>query len=364
MNKQEHLFIMYPSEQDLLRFYANLPKKAKKRLRLYSKWHAISMLKEDYEALKNRMVAQEMEGDQTNIQTEANIQYTLHQQFTKSQVTPWGVAKVQAPEVWETTEGAGIKVGILDTGIDGRHPDLRGMIKGGVNTADSSSPFIDENGHGTHVAGTVAALNNQIGVVGVAPKTELYALKCFSPDGTASLTDIAQAIDWAIDQKIRILNMSFGSRESSQVLHRAIKTALKHGIIMIASSGNSSESVDYPARHAEVLAVGAIGRNNKVASFSNYDSKLNYVQPGVDILSTWPVSPGYSTLSGTSMATPHLSGICALLLAQAPELTPIQMKKILDRSSVHLTGVSKKKQGRGLVIATKAQSELMKSRNQ
>lgn len=362
MKKQEQLFIMYPSEQDLLRFYANLPKKAKRKLRLFSKWHVISLLREDYEALKDRIMTQDIEGEQHQVQTEANIQYTLHRQLAKSQVTPWGVAKVKAPQVWETTEGAGIKVGILDTGIDGKHPDLHGLIKGGVNTADSSSPYIDENGHGTHVAGTVAALNNQIGVVGVAPRAELYSLKCFSPEGTASLTDIAQAIDWAIDQKIRILNMSFGSREPSEVLHRAIKSALNHGIVMIASSGNSAESIDYPARHAEVLAVGALGRNNKVASFSNYGSKLNYVQPGVDILSTWPVSPGYSTLSGTSMATPHLTGICALLLAQAPELTPIQIKRILDQSTVRLSGVSLKKQGRGLVTALRAQSQLLKLR--
>lgn len=362
MKKQEHLFVIYPSEQDLLRFYANLPKKAKKKLRLFPKWHVISMPKEDYEVLKDRVMAQNMVDEQTQIQTEASIQYTIHQQVGKSQVIPWGVTKVKAPEVWETTEGAGIKVGILDTGIDGKHPDLRGQIKGGVNTIDSSSPYTDDNGHGTHVAGTVAALNNQIGVVGVAPKAELYALKCFSSDGTASLTDIAQAIDWAIDQNIRILNMSFGSREPSQVLHRAIKSALKQGIIMIASSGNSAESVDYPARHAEVLAVGALGRNNKVASFSNYGNHLNYVQPGVDILSTWPVSPGYSTLSGTSMATPHLTGICALLLAQAPELTPIQLKKILDQSTVKLSGNSPNKQGLGLVTASKAQAQLMKWR--
>lgn len=354
---------MYPSEQDLLRFYANLPKKAKKKLRLFSKWHVISMLNEDYEALKDRIMAQQTESGQPHIQTEANIQYKLHQQLSKNQVTPWGVARVKAPEVWEASDGTGVKVGILDTGIDGKHPDLRGLIKGGVNTADSSSPYMDENGHGTHVAGTVAALNNKFGVVGVAPKVELYALKCFSPDGTASLNDIAQAIDWAIDHNVRILNMSFGSREPSQVLHRAIKSALNHGIMMIASSGNSAESIDYPARHAEVLAIGALGRNNKIASFSNYGSQLNYVLPGVDILSTWPVSPWYTTLSGTSMATPHLTGICALLLAQAPELTPIPLKKILDRSTERLPQVSQKKQGRGLVIATKAQSELMKWRN-
>lgn len=359
---QEHLFMMYPNEQDLLRFYTNLPHKAKKRLRLYSKWHAFSLLKEDYEILKDRMIIKEEDHANQQVVIESNIKFKLHGDLSTTQVIPWGISRVQAPQVWETTEGASVKVGIVDTGIDGRHPDLQGNIKGGVNTVNNTSPFIDENGHGTHVAGTIAALNNTFGVVGVTPKVELYALKCFSPDGTASLTDIAQAIDWAIDNDIKVLNMSFGSREGSQVLHRAIKAALDAGVIMVASSGNTSETLDFPGRYPEVLAIGALDRNNRVAKFSNYGKTLNYVEPGVDILSTWPVSPGYNTLSGTSMATPHLTGICALILSQAPNVTPLQIKRILDRASQRLPGISVTKQGRGIVTATRVMSELSKVR--
>jgi len=360
--KSEHLFMMYPNERDLLRFYSNLPGKAKKRLRLYSKWNCLCFAKEDYDALKERKMINEDEHKEKQVVVEANIKFKLHNDLSSAQVIPWGVSRVQAPKVWDVTEGNTVKVGIIDTGIDGKHPDLRGNVKGGVNTYNSTSPFTDENGHGTHVAGTVAALNNSFGVVGVAPRVELYALKCFSPDGTATLTDIAQAIDWAIHHQVHVLNMSFGSREESQILHSAIKAALRAGIIMIASSGNASESLDYPARYPEVFAIGAIDQKDRVAKFSNYGRTLNYVAPGVDILSTWPVAPGYNTLSGTSMASPHISGLCALLLSQAPHLSPLQLKQIFDRAAQRLPGVSLVKQGRGVVTAPRVLSELAKAK--
>lgn len=359
---KDHLFMMYPNEQDLLRFYSNLPNKAKKRLRLYSKWHCLCFIKEDYEALKERKMINEEEHTEKQVVVEANIKFKLHTDLSSSQVIPWGVSRVQAPKVWDITEGNAVKVGIIDTGIDGKHPDLRGNVKGGVNTFNSTSPYVDENGHGTHVAGTVAAINNSFGVVGVAPKVELYALKCFSPDGTATLTDIAQAIDWAIHHDIKVLNMSFGSQDKSQVLHRAIKAALDHGIIMIASSGNADEPLDYPARYPEVFAIGALDQKDRVAKFSNYGKTLNYVAPGVDILSTWPVAPGYNTLSGTSMSSPHISGLCALLLSQAPHLTPLQVKRILDRAAQRLPGISLTKQGKGVVTAPRILSELAKAK--
>lgn len=355
MKKKDHLCVMYENETDLLRFYSNLPAIARQRIKLYPKWNALSLHNQDYEILKDRMSVQG-EAETNSPIIEKNIFYKLHEAdtYSKKQVIPWGIQRVQAPPLWPITEGYGIKVGIIDTGIDARHPDLKDNVGGGINTIDSTSPFVDGNGHGTHVAGTVAALNNQIGVVGVSPQARLYALKAFDDDGSATLTDIAQAIDWAIDNNIRILNMSFGSRDTSKVLHHAIKAAFNKGVIMIASAGNSSETLDYPARHAEVLAIGAIDKRGKVPSFSNYGKTLNYVAPGVDILSTWPKSPHYTTLSGTSMATPHITGIVALLLSKAPQLTPSQIKRILDRAAQKLPRIQSRKQGRGLVKAKRA----------
>ncbi|MBP1933786.1 S8 family peptidase [Ammoniphilus resinae] len=359
MKQVDPIILCFHEEQEYLHFCTNLPKKIRKRMRHYPRWHCCAMEKDDYNHLKERMNQAENQEHERKVSIESNVQYHLHETVSANQqITPWGVSAVKAPEVWKISTGSGVRVGILDTGIDGKHPDLRENIKGGVNTVDRTSPFIDQNGHGTHVAGTVAALNNDYGVVGVAPNVELYALKAFSKDGSASLTDIAEAIHWAIDHKIQIINMSFGSRETSTVLHRAIKEALKHGILMIASSGNAAETLDYPAGHKEVLAVGAIDRKGKVAEFSNFGRTLNYVQPGVDILSTWPTPPKYNVLSGTSMATPHLVGLCALLLSRAPHLTPVQVKHHLDRSTVKLNKISSRRQGRGVVVASKLLAQL------
>jgi subtilisin len=360
LKSSENLLVSYDSVREFNYFCANLPKRIKKKIKVYPRWQTISIPKDAFEHILNRMTAQENEDHNKTMQTEVNIRFKLHGTFTEQQVIPWGVSAIQAPKVWPQDQGESVKVGIVDTGIDGRHPDLRSNIEDGVNTVDSSNPFIDLNGHGTHVAGTAAAVNNSVGVTGVAPRASLFSLKAFAADGTAFLSDIAEAIDWAIDRNIRILNMSFGSRESSQVLHRAIKAANEEGVIMIASSGNASESLDYPARHEEVLAVGAVNKNRRLASFSNFGRTLNYVEPGVDILSTWPVSPGYNSLSGTSMAVPHLTGICALLLSKAPELTAQQVKDILDRAAIRLPGISRLKQGQGAVTATRALNELIK----
>jgi len=356
MKQVDPIILCFHEEQEYHHFCTNLPKKVRKRIRHYSSWHCCAMEKIDYHHLKQVMNLQDHE---QKVSIESNIQYHLHDTVSANhQITPWGVSAVKAPEVWNISTGSKVRVGILDTGIDGKHPDLKENIKGGVNTVDRTSPFVDLNGHGTHVAGTIAALNNKFGVVGVAPNVELYSLKAFSKDGSASLTDIAEAIQWAIDNKIQIINMSFGSRETSMVLHRAIKEALKHGILMVASSGNAAETLDYPAQHKEVIAVGAIDRKGKIAEFSNFGKTLNYVEPGVDILSTWPTPPKYNVLSGTSMATPHLVGLCALLLSKAPQLTPLQVKQVLDRSTIKLNKVSASRQGRGVVVASKLLAHL------
>jgi subtilisin len=353
----EKILVSFTREQDFVGFYNNLPKKAQKKCRTYTKWHSMAFLKEDYELLKERITTQMDHQEVPIVHVENNIQYKIHESVPGSQVTPWGVSAIKAPEIWSVTEGQNVRVGIIDTGIHGTHPDLRANIKGGVNTFDKTSHLVDSNGHGTHVAGIVAALNNTFGVVGAAPSVQLYSLKAFRADGTSSLTDIAEAIDWAINNKIQILNMSFGSKETSVTLHRAVQAALRHGILMVASAGNSADSVDYPARHPEVLAIGAINQQKQIAEFSNYGKAVNYVAPGVDILSTWPVTPFYNSLSGTSMAAPHMTAICALLLSVAPHLSPAQIKSILDRSTVKLPKTTELKQGKGAVVATKVLKE-------
>ncbi|HJV44226.1 MAG TPA: S8 family peptidase [Bacillota bacterium] len=356
-NKRDKLLVTFTEEQDYLQFYRNLPKQIKKRIKSYHHWHSVSILDEDYEQLKDRFPIETNETPK-KVYIETNIPYRIHQISMNDQIIPWGISSIKAPEAWSNSQGQGIKIGIIDTGIDATHPDLRGRMFGGINTADKTSPFVDPNGHGTHIAGIIAAINNHFGVVGVAPLSHLYSIKAFRADGTALLTDLADAIHWAMNENIQILNMSFGSSETSVTLQKALQAALRHGVIMVASAGNNGKTVDYPAKYSEVFAVGAIQSNKKVAEFSSHGKELNYVAPGVDILSTWPVSPYYNSLSGTSMAAPHISAICALLLTQKNNLTPAQVKSILDQSAVKLPGVSSHKQGKGVVMASKAVGQL------
>ncbi|MGE5704895.1 MAG: S8 family peptidase [Clostridia bacterium] len=238
-----------------------------------------------------------------------NITIKLH---AATDEIPWGVKEIGAPAQWERTKGKGIRVAVLDTGISRNHPDLKGQVKGGAVLVDSSG---GGNGHGTHVAGTIAAAMNNKGIVGVAPDVELYDVRVFASDGTAQIADIVDGINWAIENKMHVINMSFGSSEDSPVLRHAIAQAAKAGIIMVASAGNNGGKIEYPAAYKQVIAVGAVDREGKLADFSSRGRKLNTVAPGVDITSTW-LKKSYRSLDGTSMAAAHVSGIEALKLAR------------------------------------------------
>lgn len=254
------------------------------------------------------------------------------------QQIPWGIYRIGAPEAWNTSTGSSstIEVAILDTGIDFDHPDLVGNLVWGVSTLNgkvSTKPkdYRDRNGHGTHVAGTIAALNNEIGVVGVAPDVELYAIKVLGNSGRGWISDIVLGIEQALlgpdevldsdgdgviagdpdDDAAEVISMSFGSSGDSQVLHDALRTAYEYGIVLVAASGNDgASSPSYPAAYPEVIAVGATDSNDQVASWSNRGAEIT--APGVNILSTYP-DDTYETLSGTSMAAPHVSGVVALI---------------------------------------------------
>lgn len=201
-----------------------------------------------------------------------------------AETTPWGVTKINAPAVWQNTstnKGTGIKVAILDTGIQSNHPDLINNIKGGVNFAGrpdgSTNPryWTDKNGHGTHVAGIVAAVgDNDIGVIGVAPEAHLYAVKVLNNAGSGYTSDIIQGLQWAADNA-QIASMSFGSSYYNQAEKDAIDAARAKGLILIAAAGNSGDgnpstnNVGYPARYNNVIAVAATNSNDVVASWSS-----------------------------------------------------------------------------------------------
>lgn len=248
---------------------------------------------------------QELVGNRKQVVSE-NVIVKLHQ----ADEVPWGVERIGAPNYWKQTRGQGIKVAVIDTGISRKHPDLRGQVKGRVNVTEHGSGI---GGHGTHVAGTIAAVANQKGIVGVAPGVELYDVRAFGPDGTASVGDIVEGINWAIEHQMNIINMSFGTSEENYAMRHAVKQAARAGIVMVASAGNNGAALEYPAAYREVVAVGAIDQKNKLAKFSSRGPGMDVVAPGVGIKSTW-LNQTYRVLDGTSMAAAHISGLYALMM--------------------------------------------------
>ena len=230
------------------------------------------------------------------------------------QVLPWGVDRIDAELVWSTGNTADpIKVGIIDTGISKDHPDLALNIKGGVNAINPYKSWNDDNGHGSHVAGIVAALNNSIGVVGVGPQIDLYAVKVLNASGSGYLSDVIEGIEWAINNGMQVINMSLGTNQGVQSLHDAVIAAKNAGIVVVAAAGNSGGAVSYPAAYPEVIAVSATDKNNQIASWSSRGPEIDFAAPGVSIYSTYK-GKSYATLSGTSMAAPHVAGAAALVL--------------------------------------------------
>jgi thermitase len=264
-------------------------------------------------------------------------------------------ADIDAPEGWDSgglggfPSTGGAKVGIVDTGIQLNHPDLAGKAVdcAGVNNFGislgviilGSDPTIvsgkcaDDNGHGTHVAGTIAAnTNNGVGVAGVSPSSPLAICKALNSGGAGTLVMIANCIDWTNQRGAKVISMSLGGTSGAATLQQAIQRATSNGSLVIAAAGNGGNStVNYPAGYPEVVSVAATDHNDVRASFSTFNSDVEVAAPGVNILSTWN-NGGYNTISGTSMATPHASGVAAVIATQQPTLTVAQLRAKLDSS--------------------------------
>jgi subtilisin family serine protease len=228
---------------------------------------------------------------------------------------PWGIDRIDAEQAWGITAlTPKIKIGVIDTGIDLSHADLKTNIKGGVNTISSRQSYADDNGHGTHVAGIIGALHNTIGVVGVDPNADLYSIKVLNRNGSGYFSDIIEGLDWAIANHLDVVNMSLGASSGNASLQDAIKRTHDAGIVIVAAAGNESGPVIYPAAYPEVIAVSATDQNNAIAYFSNFGPEVDVSAPGVNIYSTY-MGGKYATLSGTSMASPHVAGTAALVLS-------------------------------------------------
>jgi subtilisin len=234
---------------------------------------------------------------------------------------PWGVNRIDAEVVHAGgNTGAGVKVAIIDTGIDYTHPDLDGNYKGGYDYVNGDADPMDDHGHGTHVSGTVAAEQNGLGVIGVAPTASLYGLKVLSATGSGYYSDIIAAIQWSAANGMQVASMSLGGSSGSSTLEAACNNAVAAGVLLVAAAGNSGNSkgnrdnVGYPARYASVIAVAATGQTDTRASWSSTGPAVELAAPGVGIYSTLR-GGGYGNMSGTSMACPHVSGVAALVIA-------------------------------------------------
>ena len=283
-----------------------------------------------------------------------------------AQTLPWGIDRIDAEKVWSITTGDPVKVAIIDTGIASSHPDLSANLKDGVSTVGYTAKYNDDNGHGTHVAGIVGALDNTTGVVGVGPKIDLYAVKVLDRFGSGYLSDVIEGLDWAVANGMQVVNMSLGTTSYSQSLEDAVKRVNAAGIVQVAAAGNSGSAdntVNYPAKFAQVIAVSATDSSNTITSWSSRGSEVDLAAPGASIYSTWPPR-NYRTLSGTSMAAPHVAGTAALILTR-PVGTydldadglwdPIEVQNKLESTATDLGAAGKDNlYGSGLVSAERA----------
>ncbi|MDP3990397.1 MAG: S8 family peptidase [archaeon] len=253
-----------------------------------------------------------------------------------AQETPWGVSRIGADQSIQS--GAGVKVCIVDTGVDKDHSDLQANIVGGKNFVAKGrsvdvNKWDDDNGHGTHVAGTIAALNNDIGVVGVAPEASLLIAKVLNSRGSGYMSDVVAGVDFCVQQGADVISMSLGTSSDVQSVHDAMDAAFANGVLLVAAAGNEYASpVIFPAAYGSVVAVSATDSNDNLASFSNVGAEVEVAAPGVGILSTW-LNNGYNTISGTSMATPHVSGVAALAIQSHPGFDVNEIRTLLQTTA-------------------------------
>ena len=286
-----------------------------------------------------------------------NVRYVEEngEMYAFDQTTPYGIEITDADvAIDDGNTGDGVSIAILDTGIDAQHETLEENLGEGWATDDAActtdcggGPFggndidecleewDDDNDHGSHCAGTAAAADNGVGVLGVAPDATLHAVKVLDCEGGGSFSDIAAGIEWSADQGHEVQSMSLGADSDSDVVSDAIEYAVERNVVLVAAAGNDGECSDcvgFPARHEEVIAVSATDENDDLAGFSSTGPEVELAAPGVGVLSTVP-RDDYTEFDGTSMACPHVSGAAATVIADGTtdrEAVRAELKEAAD----------------------------------
>ena len=275
------------------------------------------------------------------------------------QQVPWGIKRVNAAGAWAKTKGKGVRIAVIDTGIDYSHPDLRANVAGGWNATNKEKPedYMDDNGHGTHCSGTIAALDNDAGVVGIAPEASLYGVKVLDANGSGTFDDVIAGMQWAVEHRMQVASMSLGTPKGNDSLKAAVQAMAKNGVVLIVAAGNSGippqgskSSVGYPAAYAGAIAIAASDASDKVAYFSSRGPEVALIAPGVDVDSLAP-GGGIAQMSGTSMAAPHAAGLAALAISARGISGVEAVRAALQAAAVKLPGAPDTEQGAGLVDA-------------
>jgi subtilisin family serine protease len=257
------------------------------------------------------------------VESDSQASFVTSDSFESAEYSEsWGVEAIGAEVVHSHDfTGRGIKIAILDTGVDYRHPDLSPNYAGGYDFVNDDDDPMDDNGHGTHVAGIIAAARDGKGVLGVAPEAEYYAVKVSDGRGKGSFSGLIEGIDWAIEHDVDIVTMSITGTGGTMALQRAVQDAYnEYGLILVAAVGNGgSGDVLFPAAYKEVIGVGSVNEENEKSSFSRIGEEVELVAPGSDIRSA-AIGGKYRVTSGTSMATPFVAGAAALMLQSDEEM--------------------------------------------
>lgn len=271
---------------------------------------------------------------------------------------PWHIRRTGFPAAWRLGKARPsgqrpVRIGILDSGVDLRHPLLQGLLGQGFNRLKPGEPPLDENGHGTHVAGILAAAAGAWQKEERPPGIVLHPVKIFDQTGFGRIGDIVSGLYWCAENGLDIVNLSFGTDlKTSKALQRAIGEVGQAAILLVGAAGNDGRkgAVDFPGRYPEVLAVAASTRKDELAPFSSAGPEIDLIAPGAGVVSLAP-GGGFVRMSGTSMAAPHVTAAAALLLGLEPHLTPESIRERLCVAAEWLPMVPARAQGAGLLRA-------------